>query len=119
MRYSAQVGPRGTMDAHFRFTSFQAQNLERVDVDLDGLQLDRLVLSSQRVCRFARDFFGRYRRRRLQERAPKMMEDRVDRRPFGRDTDLGRRGLAIRIVSVGGESEVNHAFVDLVVTGIK
>ena len=107
------------MNAHFRFATIDAQDVELEDIHVDGLQIHWLMVAGQLVRRPSADFLCRHRRRNLRKLATKAIQDCVELRAIQLNRDFGRCRFAVGVVAIGGVAEVNYALVNFVVAAIK
>ncbi len=79
------------------------------------LQLHWLAFARQFIRWTPRDLLRRNGRRNLLDLPAEPLEQGFERLPVERNRDLWGSGHAVHVVAVGGVSEVDNAFVDLVV----
>ncbi len=98
MRDAAEIRSCGAVDAHFRFATIDAQDVEREDIHVDGLQIHGLMVAGQLIGRPSADFLCRNRRRNLRKFATEAVEDCVELRAVQSYGDFGRRRFAVGVV---------------------
>jgi len=117
----AHVGSRGDAGAEVGAIGFDRGDGEVLDLDMNRLEDDLFLFSSQFVRGDAVDFLGGKGRRDLVDEAVEFGSEFLEiiqshTRPYGRQFT---QGFTIGVVSIGGKAETDHAFVGLFGGNIK
>ena len=93
VRERPHVGAPGALHRESRFLPFQGQQFKGVDLYFHRLQFHRLLAAGERISAFAVNPLGRKRRRHLRDAARQLLEQALQRFPFGLALDGPGGGL--------------------------
>lgn len=112
MRDTAYVGAGRCSDGKQEPIAFESPHDKRVNFNLNGGEIDGLLLSREFIGGNSVNLLCRYRRRRLEKSAAKSIERCRDFRN-ARRVYSGGLHKAVGIVGIGGEAEPDFGFIGL------
>lgn len=119
VREGTNVGTGGALDGKARERACDLEQAKFKHLDLDGLELDGLVLARELVRGTAVNLFGRKRGRGLQKAAGQAGGEALKLFGIERRSGIGTECGAVGVIRIRGETEAERGFVTLAPAGIE